>query len=797
MLVAVGNPIMPVREFVAYSCLSSSRRLRTGIAATALLAASAVPLTIPEFRAEIMAGDASFVVACENPDAPGEGEATQACEAKSVALPDLFGETASPSTEADRAQPPATLAALTIPPLEIQRIAPQPEPDISRPAAPADEISAYHVKARPAAPGVSQADMDVVRQALAEYRRGKLAEGDVIASRAEDEAARLALEWAAIRLGRQSLGFPRLARFHDRNADFPMADWVRRRAEEALFVEKRPQQTILDFFRHRTPELAAGSIALARVLASQGDEAGARDLVRKAWREQKTNSTLRAAILKEFPSAISNRDKQHLAEKLIYQGETAEGVRIAATAGPTAAALAQILSASVNETGGALAMVQKLEAEQQAAPAAIFARAQHFRRTNQPAAAAQAMLQASNDPDKIVDGDEWWIERRMLTRKLLDAGDAEAAYKVAAGHHAQGNAHRVDAEVHAGWVALRFLNRPEVALRHFAIASAIATAPPSLARAAYWRGRATEVLGDANAFDFYKDSAVHAHTYHGQLAAARLPKDWAAPALPPTDADELERVTRGAGLRAIRVLLEADARDLAQPLIADAAAKSRNREEALAVGDLVARFGLPRLTLLAGKSAMQRGIHVKEHAFPTFGVPEYPETPETAEPAIVYSIARQESEFDAKAVSHAGARGLMQLMPATAQRTASRFKIPYDINALTTDPALNARIGATHLGELFGEYRGSYILSFAAYNAGGGRVKEWINAYGDPRDPHVDKVDWIERIPITETRHYVQKVLENVQVYRSRLKSGTDADITADMLRGARRAKSDLAQTGQ
>lgn len=659
-----------------------------------------------------------------------------------------------------------------------------------------DERDAAFLHARPSVAGVGAEDLELMKQVLAEYRRGKLAEGDALAQRIDDTAARAALEWAAIRLGRQSAGFARIARFWIQNPDFPMAGWVRRRAEEALFVEVQPAARILAFFRRNAPEMAAGKVALARVLLAQGEGDKAKVLVRSAWRENRTSNAIRTAIQKEFPDAVSPADVRHLAEKLIYRGEVADGLRIAMLAGPAALAQAQILAASVNETGGAMALIQKLEPAQQGEAPAIFARVQHFRRAGQIPAAVQALLNAPRDAEKLADPDEWWVERRMMLRKALDAGDPISAYRIAAEHAAQAPHYQVDAEVHAGWVALQYQGKPDVAAGHFARARSAATTPHSLARAAFWQGRAADAKGDVAASDaFYRDAAGHPHVYYGQLARARLglsdtPDDDDVP-----DLAALESATRMTGLRAIRALLDADARDLAQPLIADAATTAPSRAVALAVGDLAARFGLPRLTLLAGKSAMQRGHKVEEHAFPTFGIPPYDPTPEMAETAIVYSIARQESEFDAGAVSHAGARGLMQLMPETARRTASRAKIPFDVASLTANPALNARIGATHLGELFGEYNGSYILSFAAYNAGGKRVKEWITAYGDPRDPQIDKIDWIERIPITETRQYVQKIFENLQVYRQRLNQDGAPGILSDLARGSRKGRNELALT--
>jgi soluble lytic murein transglycosylase len=641
--------------------------------------------------------------------------------------------------------------------------------------------------------GIPEAELAGLKAAIAAYRKGDLAGGDAHARTLRGETARLAAEWAAIRTAKQAAGFARLARFGQDNPDLPMTEWTLNRAADALFVQKVPPQQVIAFFNDLQPTTSAGKIALARALVTIGKEPQARHLIRDAFRNDKTNATIRAAIVREFPGLIGNEDHRYLALRLVYEGKMSEGLAVAQTAGPQTVQLAQLLAASINENGAAAALLTKLDLALRNEPAALFARAQNFRRTGKFVEAAETLLAAPADPDRIVDGDEWWVERRMLARKLLDSDNAALAYRITAAHQAETSGHIVDAEVHAGWIALRFLKNPAVAAGHFAKARLAAVTPVSVARADYWQGRAAEAMGEPSATEFHVAAAAHSQTFYGQLSLARIGER----ALPDERPDLSEPVLRGAGanrgLRVIRALIDAEARDLAQPMIIDAAKIAPDMETLVTLGDLLSQYQLPKLTLQMGKVAQARGLFSEEHAFPTFGIPSYEPAGPSAEAAIVYSIARQESEFDAAVISHAGARGLMQLMPATAMRTANRRNMPIDVTRLTTDPILNARIGAAHLADLLGEYNGSYVLSFAAYNAGGKRVREWTTAYGDPRDPAVDVVDWIERIPITETRHYVQKIMENLQVYRARLYGQRQLEIEADLKRGARAPKQDSA----
>jgi len=218
----------------------------------------------------------------------------------------------------------------------------------------------------------------------------------------------------------------------------------------------------------------------------------------------------------------------------------------------------------------------------------------------------------------------------------------------------------------------------------------------------------------------------------------------------------------------IELLYAAGEKDLAAPLVIEAARHLADETQVAALASLVAKQRDAHLSLNFGKIVSQRGMPIDELAFPNYGVPPFEPLQNSAAPAVVYSVARQESAFAPFAVSSAGAKGLMQMILSTAKRTADHAGVAFDAKRLLTDAAFNAQLAARHLGELMAEQKGSYILTFAAYNAGGKRVKEWINAHGDPRKPGVDPIDWVEWIPFTETRNYVQRVIENLSVYRVR-----------------------------
>ncbi|WP_199089439.1 lytic transglycosylase domain-containing protein, partial [Bosea sp. ASV33] len=412
-----------------------------------------------------------------------------------------------------------------------------------------------------------------------------------------------------------------------------------------------------------------------------------------------------------------------------------------------------------------------------------FLQAQQARRGDRLDDAVKALTAIPRDPSLLGDGDGWWEERRIIARKLLDAGQAQKAYEVSSGHGAEDAAERIEAEWHAGFIALRFLKKPDVALKHFDAAAGIAETPISIARAAYWQGRAYEDLGKAEeAKAAFGKAAEQPVAYYGQLARAKL--GLAGLPLRRTVAAGLDTLP---GHRAVRLLYRIGERDLATLMLNDLAQRLHTTEALEAIAAIARRETDARAQVGIGKAALQRGFPLDMTAYPVSGIPDFDVLGDPMERAIVHAIARQESAFDPTAMSGAGARGLMQMMPATARETARRAGLPFDWEKLGQDPLYAVRMGAAHLNDLLREWRGSYILTFAAYNAGSPNVKKWIAAYGDPRDPEVDAVDWVERIPFSETRNYVQRVMENLQVYRERLNQRTAYLIDYDLKRGGKR----------
>jgi soluble lytic murein transglycosylase len=613
-------------------------------------------------------------------------------------------------------------------------------------------------------PMPERADAAALRAAIAAYRAGDLAKGDQLAGDALDPIGRTTLEWAALRLQARAAGHQRLAAFIDKNPDWPTSGFLQARLEDSLYASKAPHALVRERFAKNEPATANGRIALARAHVAAGKKKEAQDLIKKLWREDDLGAWSEGAIRKEFGEMLNADDHRFRSARLFYKGQYASSLRAAELVSKDYVALAKA-RAAVRREAAAAKLMEAVPAALREDPSYIFARVQILRRANKHAEAAE-LLGKLKDSNDIVDPGAWWTERRMIARRLLDNGEPKLAYAVAAEHPGVSGEEFIDAEFHAGWISLRFVGDAETASRHFAAAAEIARTPISQSRTLYWQGRAAEareLTDQANAF--YTQAAEHSSAYYGQLARARLGLEEQPVRKARAVAEDDERI---AAIRAIEVFEAIGERELAFRLTIDLARTLEDETQIAALGRILARAKDARGTLIVGKLASQRGVSLDDVAFPAFGVPEFEELKRAAEKPVVFAIARQESAFQPDAVSHAGAKGLMQMLTSTARVTAKRAGVPFEERRLLTDPAFNAQLGSAHLAELMDDHANSLILTFAAYNAGGGRVRQWIAAYGDPRKADVDPIDWVERIPFTETRNYVQRVAENVAVYRAR-----------------------------
>lgn len=629
-------------------------------------------------------------------------------------------------------------------------------------------------------------DLDIAEEALTHYRFGRIAEGDALRPAITDEAANALLEWSAVRSS-ELRDFERITAFMRNQPDWSGRSLMRLRAEQALVETGPGPELVLSFFAEEEPRTGRGALLLTQSLWGSGARDAAEHLARRYWRERELDENTEAQFLLSFASVFTASDHRLRMENRLFAEDWSAARRAARFAGEEFEALVDLRQTLMRDPTQVDTAIAALPTALRHDSSTLYAMVRKARIDNDVLGAARIIARAPRALSIIGDGDAWWVERRIVARNVLEEGAYALAYELVAGHAAQSPVDYLDAEFHAGWIALRFLDDPQTALTHFIAAAEPASTPISLSRVAYWQGRAHRALGNETAARAaLEDAAEHATAFYGQLARQEL--DGGPITLRPLpEIDEAVIVERDKRLftRAIVLLHALDAEDLAIALLGDLGRTLDDAALLRAYGDLAEALDNPRALLALARSALLRGLPLERQAYPVGAIPDYPEIGPAVEPALVHAIARQESAFNADAVSPAGARGLMQFMPATARRVAQRYGVAFEEERLLGDPVYSAKLGAAHLGELLDGWGGSAALAFAAYNAGPGHVRRWIERFGDPRRGDRDIIDWVEQIPFPETRSYVQRVMENLVVYRHRLNQDRPLAI-GDDLRGTR-----------
>jgi soluble lytic murein transglycosylase len=637
------------------------------------------------------------------------------------------------------------------------------------------------------------------------YIRDVLRNGASAAAKIKDPAARDFALWYKWRNSPATGDAAAIERFRLAHPDWPGQDELREKAETALFLTDASPDEVKAFFASTQPQTGAGKAALASVYMKENNDAAARELVISAWRDHQLNAAVEKKILDRYGGMLTAEHHRARIDRLLYpdeKGATEAALRVAKLLSAEEQKKVAARIAVIKRGGNAGKLLDALPASAVEADVGLrFNRIQWLRRTKDKDRREQAwkmLLDAPSEPNILLDLNNWWTERRINCRGALNDGNPRIAYEIAAKHGLVSGDGYIEAEFLAGWIALRFLGDPNTALRHFLSLRRVATSSKSIALGEYWLGRTALALGDRNAaMVHFHGAAKYPQHFYGQLGRQTLdsrPARLEVTSTPlPTQADIQSFLSRDA-VRAIGVARAMGYDGAISQFYLALSRKLTNPAEVVLLVELAKSTGDPQIALRLAKIALNRDLPLGDYALPVGVMPEFKSLlTDRVDPALVHALSRQESEFNAAAKSPVGASGLMQLMPATAKAVAKAYKVKFD-SAQLTNPAYNTQLGEAHLRDLIDSYNGSYFLSLAAYNAGGGRVAEWIKQFGDPRDPQVDPIDWIERIPFTETRHYVIKIMETLQLYRSRLAGPKQAlQLVQDLNRGRRIPRAEAA----
>jgi len=636
----------------------------------------------------------------------------------------------------------------------------------------------------PAIAAISDTDASTLQTALSAAKRGDVSGARMAMASLNDPVARKIALWTLVDSNAEALGFYELDSARRDLAGWPRSARRDAAAERALATSGLDPARIVAWFGAEGPTTAEGAMTLAGAYQDLGRSQDAANLIRRTFRDKVFEADVQRAMIARFGALLTPDDYVRRADILLY-GQQGPATRdIVALLSENQQAAARVRMAYRQGASNANSLYNGLTQDLQESPGVVFERAAYLRRKGMDTLALP-MVSGFPAPPTEEASTTIWKERKQLIVAALQSGDNAGAYAAASNARALAPADIAESEFYAGWIALTRLKNPDAAAAHFAQIAAVGASPITKGRALYWQGRAAEAQGDPIAAQaFYSEGARHITTFYGQLSAEkaglrelRLDRD---PVI--TDADRARFYGREQ-VRAARILADIGARDLFRSLVLYIDDTLPSAQETALLVDMARSYGDQDLAMRAVRTAAQRGFILAERGYPLLDH-HFTPGPGAAETAFVYSISRQESNFDPEARSGVGARGMMQLMPATASLVARKIGETHSVDRLS-EASYNMRLGSVYLGQMINTFSGSYIMAAAAYNAGPGRPARWVNQCGDPRGASTDPLDFIECIPFSETRNYVMRTLETTMVYRARLNGGsTPLTLSSDLKRG-------------
>ncbi len=608
---------------------------------------------------------------------------------------------------------------------------------------------------------LTAADRQLYASALTLFENGQHDRALALARQGNHALAAKIVTWRD--LGRRDSGhsFAEISSFLEANPGWPGLYALYRNAEEVL-PDTLSAAQVVAWFGERLPITGHGALRHAGALWDSGQRDRARTAARQYWVTVDFDSQDEDAFRKRFKTVLTKEDEIARLDRLLWDHRTTAARRQIQRVPPGPAALARARLALIGNRPGVDALIGRVPSHLRNDPGLTYERAVWRQRRGRLEGVVELLdILPADTPENSA----WWRLRNWVVWRALDRNDFNLAYRVSAKHGNDEGVAFAEGEWLGGWLALRYLKKPEVAYDHFVRLHDGVSSDISKSRGAFWAGEAaSELRRMEGARQWYEKAAAYPATFYGQLASQRLgvEREPVLEALPAMPAPRRALFETSELVAAIRLLGELEQPRLQNHFFARLRQEAADEFDHRLIIELANNVERQDLAIRTAKTARRNGHDLHLLLYPRRALPVGP----APEAALVLAVMRQESEFYPKARSPVGALGLMQLMPATARHTARGLGIPFNRDRLTSDPDYNLRLGQAYLKELLERFDGSYILALAAYNAGPARAERWIKEYGDPRDPKVDAINWIERIPFSETRNYVQRILESLVVYR-------------------------------
>ncbi|MDC1137400.1 lytic transglycosylase domain-containing protein [Candidatus Pelagibacter sp.] len=615
----------------------------------------------------------------------------------------------------------------------------------------------------------SKKDFNIAKKAISEMQKSKWSSSLKIAKKAKDTSIYNFIQWRHLLTAGNQASFYDYKVFIDRNSQYPRIEKLRFLAEHKLSTSKISPKKIINWFGQTEPLSGYGKMILGESYALTGDKAKGTKLIKEGWITAKLSKNDLKFFRKKFKKFLDAEDYIKRADYLAWNAKYWDLKRISRYLPKDYELLYTARQILMSKGYGVDQAIKNVPEKFKNDAGLNYDRLKWRRKKGRVDSSTEILLKIKNDRDYLVMPDKWWKEREIISRALIYKKKYEIAYKISSNHGMTEGSDFAAAEWMSGWISLSFLNDPLTAKDHFQNFYNNVNYPISTSRGAYWLARSYEKLGDREQSNkWYQEASKYLTTYYGQLAFLKLNPNGKFELKKDLEVDNKYRYTffNKELVKIVYLLDELKKDKYTKFILRHLANDNINKGSEILAAEIATSIERYDFAIQVSKIASyQKRFHNKFN-YPLISTPKTINGRKIPESALILSIIRQESEFDLRANSHAGAKGLMQLMPYTAKLVSKQAKLPYSKSRLTTDPEYNINLGSHYIAGLILQYDGAYPFAVAAYNAGPNRVKYWKKINKDPQKKQIDYVDWVELIKFRETRNYVQRVLENYNVYR-------------------------------
>ena len=577
------------------------------------------------------------------------------------------------------------------------------------------------------------------------------------------------VNWLYLKETANSATFYDYSTFINNNPYYPRIGRLRYLAEHKINLKTVSPSVIEKWFGVIGPLSDFGKIKLGEIYISQGNTERGSKLIKEGWIKARLSKANLKYLRKKYKKIITVSDNIKRADWHAWEGKHWDVQRMLRYLPKDETALYRARQLLMSRSYGVDSAIAKVPPKLKNDIGLQYDRLKWRRRRGRLDPSLEILFKIPKDPVKLVRPEIWWKERAILTRSLIYKKKYALAYRVSSNHSLNEGPQYAEAEWLSGWVSLAFLNDPNMALQHFKNFYNNVGYPISLARGAYWVARTYKTIkNNQKSEEWFKKASKYLNTYYGQLAFTEINpgKAFSLIEQPVVSKEAEKKFNKNILIKSVRLLHELNKSDYSKDIIKHLASLNIEEGSEILAGKLAVEIGRFDYAIQVAKKASYEKRFYNRLNYPIIKIPGIVNQKTMPESELVLAVIRQESEFDASANSSVGARGMMQLMPNTAKLVSKQAKLPYSKARLKNDPNYNIKLGSYYLASLLEEYEGSYPFALAAYNAGPKRVKYWKKISGNPQKGKISYVDWIELIKFKETRNYVQRVLENVNVYR-------------------------------